>query len=163
MQRKTDHQLRKKQNKKKMNYIRSTYDVTTLWDNDYISLLKCYLAWWITTTYFTTWNIYLLLLNLKLRLLHFYCYIGSLGTGYQLIYIPSYLVWKIIYPILLPSWIYFWLVTITSPVQCGSFYLIKQLFYSRLLDTRFVIANATLRTSLAIYHPISDIYSRNNF
>lgn len=32
-----------------------------------------------------------------------------------------------------------------------------------LFDTRFVIANATLRTSLAIYHPISDIYSRNNF
>lgn len=27
----------------------------------------------------------------------------------------------------------------------------------------FLIANATLRTSLAIYHPISDIYSRNNF
>lgn len=50
-----------------------------------------------------------------------------------------------------------------SPVQCGSFYLIKQSFYSRLLDTRFIIANATLRTSLAIYHPISDIYSRNNF
>lgn len=44
-----------------------------------------------------------------------------------------------------------------------AFYLIKQLFYSRQLDTRFVIANAKLRTSLAIYHPISDIYSRNNF
>ena len=34
--------------------------------------------------------------------------------------------------------------------------LIKQLFHSRLLDTRLVIANSALWASLAIYHLISN-------
>ena len=34
--------------------------------------------------------------------------------------------------------------------------LIKQLFHSRLLDMRLVIANSVLRVSLAIYHLISN-------
>ena len=37
--------------------------------------------------------------------------------------------------------------------------LIKQLFYSRLLDMRLVIANSALRASLAIYHLISNARS----
>ena len=40
--------------------------------------------------------------------------------------------------------------------------LIKQLFHSRLLDTRLVIANSALRASLAIYHLISNARSWNN-
>ena len=35
-------------------------------------------------------------------------------------------------------------------------FLIKQLFHSRLLDMRLVIADSALRTSLAIYHLISN-------
>ena len=34
-------------------------------------------------------------------------------------------------------------------------FLIKQLFHSRLLDMRLVIANSALRATLAIYHLIS--------
>ena len=43
-------------------------------------------------------------------------------------------------------------------------FLIKQLFHSRLLDMRLVIANSALRASLAIYHVtlISNARSRNN-
>ena len=41
--------------------------------------------------------------------------------------------------------------------------LIKQLFHSRLLDMRLVIANSALRASLAIYHLISNARSWNNF
>ena len=37
--------------------------------------------------------------------------------------------------------------------------LIKQLFHSRLLDMRLVIANSTLLASLAIYHRISNARS----
>ena len=40
--------------------------------------------------------------------------------------------------------------------------LIKQLFHSRLLDMRLVIANSALRASLAIYHLISNARSWNN-
>ena len=40
--------------------------------------------------------------------------------------------------------------------------LIKQLFHSRLLDMRVVIANSALRASLAIYHLISNARSWNN-
>ena len=40
--------------------------------------------------------------------------------------------------------------------------LIKQLLHSRLLDMRLVIANSTLRPSLAIYHLISNARSWNN-
>ena len=40
--------------------------------------------------------------------------------------------------------------------------LIKQLFHSRLLDIRLVIANSALRASLAIYHLISNAHSWNN-
>ena len=40
--------------------------------------------------------------------------------------------------------------------------LIKQLFYSRLLDMRLVKANSALRASLAIYHLISNARSWNN-
>ena len=40
--------------------------------------------------------------------------------------------------------------------------LIKQLFHSRLLDMRLVIANEALRASLAIYHLISNARSWNN-
>ena len=40
--------------------------------------------------------------------------------------------------------------------------LIKQLFHSRLLDMRLVIANSELRASLAIYHLISNARSWNN-
>ena len=40
--------------------------------------------------------------------------------------------------------------------------LIKQLFHLRLLDMRLVIANSRLRTSLAIYHLISNARSWNN-
>ena len=40
--------------------------------------------------------------------------------------------------------------------------LIKQLFHSRLLDIRLVIANSALRASLAIYHIISNARSWNN-
>ena len=40
--------------------------------------------------------------------------------------------------------------------------LIKQLFHSRLLDMRLVIANWALRASLAIYHLISNARSWNN-
>ena len=40
--------------------------------------------------------------------------------------------------------------------------LIKQLFRSRLLDIRLVIANLALRASLAIYHLISNARSWNN-
>ena len=42
--------------------------------------------------------------------------------------------------------------------------LIKQLFHSRLLDMRLVIANSalSLRVSLAIYHLISKARSWNN-
>ena len=39
--------------------------------------------------------------------------------------------------------------------------LIKLLFHSRLLDMRLVIANSALRTSLAIYHLISNARSWN--
>ena len=39
---------------------------------------------------------------------------------------------------------------------------IKQLFHSRLLDMRLVIANSALRASLAIYHLISNARSWNN-
>ena len=39
--------------------------------------------------------------------------------------------------------------------------LIKELFHSRLLDMRLVIANSALRASLAIYHLISNARSRN--
>ena len=41
--------------------------------------------------------------------------------------------------------------------------LIKQLFHSRLLDMRLVIANWALRALLAIYHLISNARSWNNF
>ena len=41
--------------------------------------------------------------------------------------------------------------------------LIKQLFHSRLLDMRQVIANSALRASLAIYHLISNARSWNNW
>ena len=40
--------------------------------------------------------------------------------------------------------------------------LIKQLFHSRLLDMRLIIANSALRASLAIYHLISNARSWNN-
>ena len=40
--------------------------------------------------------------------------------------------------------------------------LIKQLFHSRLLDMRLVIANSALRASLAIYHLISNAHALNN-
>ena len=40
--------------------------------------------------------------------------------------------------------------------------LIKQLFHSRLLDMRLVIANSALRPSLAIYHLISNARLWNN-
>ena len=40
--------------------------------------------------------------------------------------------------------------------------LIKQLFHSRLLDMRLVIANSALWASLAIYHLISNARSWNN-
>ena len=40
--------------------------------------------------------------------------------------------------------------------------LIKQLFQSRLLDLRLVIANLALRASLAIYHFMSNAHSWNN-
>ena len=40
--------------------------------------------------------------------------------------------------------------------------LITQLFHSRLLDMRLVIANSVLRASLAIYHLISNARSCNN-
>ena len=40
--------------------------------------------------------------------------------------------------------------------------LIKQLFHSRLLDMRLVIANSALRASLAIYHLISNARSWND-
>ena len=40
--------------------------------------------------------------------------------------------------------------------------LIKQLFHSRLLDMRVVIANSALRASLAIHHLISNARSWNN-
>ena len=40
--------------------------------------------------------------------------------------------------------------------------LIKQLFHSPLLDTRLVKANSALRTSLAIYHLVSNAGSWNN-
>ena len=40
--------------------------------------------------------------------------------------------------------------------------LIKQLFHSRLLDMRLVIANSALRASLAIYHLISNARSWKN-
>ena len=40
--------------------------------------------------------------------------------------------------------------------------LIKQLFHSRLLDMRLVIANSALRASLTIYHLISNSRSWNN-
>ena len=40
--------------------------------------------------------------------------------------------------------------------------LIKQLFHSRLLDMRLVIANSALRASLAIYHLISNARLWNN-
>ena len=40
--------------------------------------------------------------------------------------------------------------------------LIQQLFHSRLLDMRLVIANSALRASLAIYHLISNARSWNN-
>ena len=39
---------------------------------------------------------------------------------------------------------------------------IKQLFHSHLLDMRLVIANSALRTSLAIYHLISNACSWKN-
>ena len=42
------------------------------------------------------------------------------------------------------------------------FNLIKQLFHSRLLDMRLVIANSAPRASLAIYHLISNVRSWNN-
>ena len=41
-------------------------------------------------------------------------------------------------------------------------FLIKQLFHSRLLDMRLVIANSVLQASLAIYHLISNACSWNN-
>ena len=41
-------------------------------------------------------------------------------------------------------------------------FLIKQLFHSRLLDMRLVIANSALRASLAIYHLTSNARSWNN-
>ena len=40
--------------------------------------------------------------------------------------------------------------------------LIEQLFHSRLLDMRLVIANSALHPSLAIYHLISNACSWNN-
>ena len=40
--------------------------------------------------------------------------------------------------------------------------LINQLFHSRLLDMRLVIANSALSASLAIYHLISNARSWNN-
>ena len=40
--------------------------------------------------------------------------------------------------------------------------LIKQLFHSRFLDMRLVIANSALPASLAIYHLISNARSWNN-
>ena len=40
--------------------------------------------------------------------------------------------------------------------------LIKQLFHSRLLDMRLVIANSALGASLAIYHLISNARLWNN-
>ena len=40
--------------------------------------------------------------------------------------------------------------------------LIKQLFHSRFLDMRLVIANSAIRASLAIYHLISNARSWNN-
>ena len=53
------------------------------------------------------------------------------------------------------------------PVFCTSNFwslrnLIKQLFHSRLLDMRLVIANSALHASLAIYHLISNACSWNN-
>ena len=45
---------------------------------------------------------------------------------------------------------------------CSLRNLIKQLFHSRLLDMRLVIANSALRASLAIYHLISNARSWNN-
>ena len=39
----------------------------------------------------------------------------------------------------------------------------EQLFHSRLLDMRLVIANSALRASLAIYHLISNARSSNNY
>ena len=41
-------------------------------------------------------------------------------------------------------------------------FLIKQLFHSRLLDMRSVIANSAQRDSLAIYHLISNAHSWSN-
>ena len=40
--------------------------------------------------------------------------------------------------------------------------LIKQLFHSRLLDMRLVIAISALRVSLAIYHVMSNAHSWND-
>ena len=37
----------------------------------------------------------------------------------------------------------------------------KQLFHSRVLGMRLVIANSALRASLAIYHPISNSFISN--
>ena len=39
---------------------------------------------------------------------------------------------------------------------------IKQLFHSRMLDMRLIIASSALRASLAIYHLISNARSWNN-
>ena len=44
----------------------------------------------------------------------------------------------------------------------GGAFLIKQLFHSRLLDMRLVIANSALRASMAIYHLISNNREWNN-
>ena len=55
----------------------------------------------------------------------------------------------------------FSLVFGTSNFWCSR-NLIKQLFHSRLLDVRLVIANSALRASLAIYHLISNARSWNN-
>ena len=58
----------------------------------------------------------------------------------------------------------FWgvLLLVSSSFLYFGAFLIKQLFHSRLLDTRLVIANSALRASLAIYHLISNARSWNN-
>ena len=55
----------------------------------------------------------------------------------------------------------FLLLVSSNFLYFGAF-LIKQLFLSRLLDMRLVIANSALRALLAIYHLISIARSWNN-
>ena len=58
----------------------------------------------------------------------------------------------------------FWgfLLLVSSNFLYFGAFLIKQLFHSRLLDMRLVIANSALWASLAIYHLISNVRSWNN-